>query len=86
MTNIKYSSEWGLFSTFVVGSLPRPQWLREIIDDLKSGLLSDSQADDLFDQAIPSAITMQERAGLDFISDGEWRRESYVKVFSKAVN
>ena len=33
------------------------------------------------DDAVPSAIRMQERAGLDYISDGEWRRESYVKVF-----
>ena len=29
---------------------------------------------------------MQERAGLDFVSDGEWRRESYVKVFADAVD
>ena len=28
---------------------------------------------------------MQERAGLDEISDGEWRRESYVKVFAERV-
>lgn len=85
MANIKHSFGEGLFTTFVVGSLPRPQWLREIIDDLKTGLLAETEAEDLFDQAILSAISMQERAGLDFISDGEWRRESYVKVFSKAV-
>ena len=29
---------------------------------------------------------MQERAGLDYISDGEWRLESYVKVFADAVD
>ena len=39
-----------------------------------------------FDAAIPSIIGMQEQAGLDFISDGEWRRESYIKVFSEAVD
>ena len=30
------------------------------------------------DDAILSGIRMQELAGLDFVSDGEWRRESYV--------
>ena len=36
--------------------------------------------------AVPSAIRLQERAGLDYVTDGEWRRESYVKVFADAVD
>ena len=28
---------------------------------------------------------MQERAGIDYVSDGEWRRESYIKVISEHV-
>ena len=73
------------FSTFVVGSLPRPQWVRELIEDRKRGEISEADADALLDSVVPSAIRMQERAGLDFVSDGEWRRESYVKVFTEAV-
>jgi 5-methyltetrahydropteroyltriglutamate--homocysteine methyltransferase len=57
-----------------------------VVEDRKAGLISDADADVLFDSAIPSALRMQERAGLDFISDGEWRRESYVKVFTEAVD
>lgn len=75
-----------LFPTFVVGSLPRPQWIRELIEERKAGRVSDEAADALLDAAIPGAIRMQERAGVDFISDGEWRRESYVKVFAEAVD
>ncbi len=75
-----------LFPTFVVGSLPRPQWVRDLIEDRKAGLISEEDADRLLDSAVPSAIRMQERAGVDYISDGEWRRESYVKVFTEAVN
>ena len=75
-----------LFPTFVVGSLPRPQWVRDLIEDRKAGLISEEDADALLDSAVPSAIRMQERAGVDYISDGEWRRESYVKVFTEAVN
>ncbi len=73
------------FSTFVVGSLPRPQWVRELIEERKRGEISEADADALLDSVVPSAIRLQERAGLDFVSDGEWRRESYVKVFTEAV-
>jgi hypothetical protein len=75
----------GLFPTFVIGSLPRPQWVRDLIEDRKAGRLSRRDADLLLDDAVPLAIRMQERAGLDYVSDGEWRRESYVKVFAEAV-
>ena len=80
------SAQDALFQTLVVGSLPRPQWLRDLIDDRSRARVSEEQADRLLDDAIPLAIRMQERAGLDFVSDGEWRRESYVKVFAEAVD
>lgn len=73
------------FETYVVGSLPRPQWVRDLIEDRKSGAVSWRDADRLLDSAVPAAIAMQERAGLDYVSDGEWRRESYVKVFADAI-
>jgi 5-methyltetrahydropteroyltriglutamate--homocysteine methyltransferase len=75
-----------LFPTFVVGSLPRPQWVREVIEDRKAGRLSEAEADRWLDSAVPSAIRLQERAGLDFLSDGEWCRESYIKVFADHVS
>ncbi len=75
-----------LFPTYVVGSLPRPQWVRDLIEDRKAGRITEEEADRLLDDVVPSAIRMQERAGVDYISDGEWRRESYVKVFTEAVD
>ena len=75
-----------LFPTFVVGSLPRPQWVRDVIEDRKQGALTWEAADRLLDDAVLSAIALQERAGLDYVTDGEWRRESYVKVFADAVD
>ena len=59
--------------------------MRELIEERERGEISGADADALLDGAVPSAIRMQERAGLDFVSDGEWRRESYVKVFTEAV-
>ena len=74
-----------LFPTTVIGSLPRPNWVRELILDRKRGQISSDDAEDLLDRAIESAIILQERAGLQEITDGEWRRESYVKVFAERV-
>ena len=74
-----------LFPTTVIGSLPRPAWVAEVIEDRKTGRISEPQASILLDRAIESAIALQQRAGLDEITDGEWRRESYVKVFSERV-
>lgn len=74
-----------LFPTTVIGSLPRPAWLRELILDRKEGRTSEDEAETILDRAIHSAIMLQERAGLDEITDGEWRRESYVKVFAQRV-
>ena len=75
-----------LFQTFVVGSLPRPQWVRDLIDDRITGAISERESARILDDAVPLAIGLQERAGLDYVSDGEWRRESYVKVFADAVD
>lgn len=74
-----------MFQTTVIGSLPRPEWVRQLILDRKEGTISENDADKLLDRAIESSILLQERAGLDEITDGEWRRESYVKVFAERV-
>jgi 5-methyltetrahydropteroyltriglutamate--homocysteine methyltransferase len=37
------------------------------------------------DNAIRFAIGMQDQAGIDIISDGEWRRESYVDVIGELL-
>ena len=80
------SGDGTLFPTMVVGSLPRPQWIKDLIEDRKAGRVTMEDANRLLDDAVPLAIRMQEQAGLDFVSDGEWRRESYVKVFAEAVD
>lgn len=69
----------------VIGSLPRPEWVIDLIDQRTRGRVSQAEADRLLDHAVPSVIRMQERAGLDYISDGEWRRENYARVFADKV-
>ncbi|MFH0820891.1 MAG: hypothetical protein V1908_03905 [Candidatus Peregrinibacteria bacterium] len=69
-----------LFPAGVVGSLPRPQFVQDII--LKDG----NPFSPLMDKAVLYAIALQEQAGLDIISDGEWRRKSYVGVIGNIVD
>ena len=38
------------------------------------------------DNAVRFAINMQEQAGIDILSDGEWRRESYVDVVAEIMH
>src|SRR5262249_60471008 len=37
------------------------------------------------DDAVRYVIGMQEQAGIDIISDGEWRRETYVDVIAELL-
>ena len=53
-----------LFPTTVIGSLPRPEWVRELILDRKGGKISEGEANGILDRGIESAILLQERAGL----------------------
>ncbi len=84
-----------LLPTTVVGSYPQPGWLIDR-DKLMSKLpprvrlheLWKPDRDDLEqaqDDATLIAIRDQERAGIDIISDGEMRRESYSNRVSNAL-
>jgi 5-methyltetrahydropteroyltriglutamate--homocysteine methyltransferase len=71
-----------LFPASVVGSLPRPQHVRELIDKP-----SWSEADErAMDCAVRYAISLQEAAGLDVVTDGEWRRRSYIGVIAELAH
>src|SRR6478736_7547722 len=73
-----------LFPTSVIGSLPRPQFVRELIaDDCR---LSDEEYERLMGGAIRAAVALQETAGLDVITDGEWWRKSYIGVIAELAH
>lgn len=74
-----------LFPTSVIGSLPRPKWVLDLLLRHQSGELSDEALDAAMDKAIAFAIGLQESAGVDIISDGEWRRIGYFEVFAQMV-
>ena len=65
-----------LFFTHVIGSLPRPQVVRDLI--AKRDVLPADEYDAHMDEMVTFAIRLQEQAGIDVISDGEWRRVHYL--------
>src|SRR6204780_698410 len=84
-----------LFPTTLVGSYPQPEWLidrnklagrfpprvraRELWR-IPEAFLAEAQ-----DDATIMAIKSQEEAGLDIVTDGEIRRESYSNRFATAL-
>ena len=71
-----------LFPASVVGSLPRPLHVRELIDK-PSWDATDERA---MDAAVRFAVSLQEAAGLDIVTDGEWRRRSYIGVIAELAH
>lgn len=62
----------------VVGSLLRPTYLREARQGVRQGRVSEAELHAAEDRAVREAIALQEACGLDVITDGEFRRQSWV--------
>lgn len=90
------SARLPLFPTSLVGSYPQPEWL---IDRKKLAgrfpprvrarelwRVGAEFLDEAQDDATLIAIRDQERAGLDIVTDGEMRRESYSNRFATALD
>ncbi|MGH2365147.1 MAG: 5-methyltetrahydropteroyltriglutamate--homocysteine methyltransferase [Chloroflexota bacterium] len=85
-----------LLPTELVGSYPQPDWLIDRDALNQAGVprvpvphiwrIPPEHLNQARDDATVVAITEQERAGLDVITDGEIRRESYSNVFSNALD
>lgn len=60
-----------------IGSWPRPGWLLRALHDRLAGRLGEEEFQQYADDAVRLAIAAQERAGVDVVTDGEQRRDSY---------
>jgi len=77
-------SDATLFPTSIVGSMPRPDFVRDLV--MGNHQLSAAQYQAQLDAACSYIVAMQEHAGLDVISDGEWRRRSYIGVIAELAH
>jgi 5-methyltetrahydropteroyltriglutamate--homocysteine methyltransferase len=92
----KSLDDLGLLPTSVVGSYPQPDWLVDRSQVLTKGpvrirdtslwRVSDNMLEQAQDDATIVAIREQERAGIDIVTDGEIRRESYSNRFATALD
>ncbi len=73
-----------LFPSSVVGSMPRPDFVKDLMfgDDE----ISPEDFQNRMDAAIRYVVALQEQAGIDVITDGEWRRKSYIGVIAELAH
>jgi 5-methyltetrahydropteroyltriglutamate--homocysteine methyltransferase len=73
-----------LFPTSVVGSMPRPEFVKDLI----FGQVETSPAEyrRLMESGIRAVVALQELAGLDVLTDGEWWRRSYIGVIAELAH
>lgn len=69
--------------THVIGSLPRPKLVRDLLAQRET--MPRDRFERVLDEMVVFAIRLQEQAGLDVVSDGEWRRAHYLGEFLKRV-
>ena len=71
--------------TDVVGSLLRPAGLKDARVRFDDGMISADELRAIEDEAVRSAVRLQESVGLDIVTDGEMRRLNFQDSFGAAV-
>ncbi len=89
-------AELPLIPTTVIGSYPQPSWLVDHDLLVEKGVprtraadvwrIPPAELDEALDAATLLAIHDQVRAGIDIVTDGEIRRESYFNHFANALD
>ncbi len=69
------------FPASVIGSMPRPDFVKDL--KASEGCLPKEDFDRRMDAAVRFVVALQEQAGVDILTDGEWRRKSYIGVIAE---
>ena len=70
----------------IVGSLLRPPELLKAHEQLASGAINSPEFKGVEDRAVDGAIALQESGGLEIVTDGEMRRQSFQSQMTAAVS
>ena len=68
-----------------VGSLLRPEYLKEAVQRHEAGVLSAEELAGVQDRAVREAVALQEECGLDVLTDGEMRRWSWSDPLTRGL-
>jgi len=75
-----------LLPTSVVGSHGKPGWWFAAVKAHETGEFGDGDLEEMFDDAVDTAIRDMEAAGIDVITDGEMRRtDGYVDTYYRII-
>jgi 5-methyltetrahydropteroyltriglutamate--homocysteine methyltransferase len=69
-----------------MGSWPRPRWMLDAMHAFVEGRLDEARFHETADDAVRLAISAQERAGVDMVTDGEQRRDSYAAFVASRLD
>jgi len=69
-----------------IGSWPRPRWMIEAMHAHVEGRLPEAAFQETADDAVRLAIAAQEKAGVDVVTDGEQRRDSYASFVASRLD
>jgi 5-methyltetrahydropteroyltriglutamate--homocysteine methyltransferase len=78
--------EVGIHRADVVGSMLRPPWLIEAREELRAGTLARDAYTEIEDRAVDEAISIQQQAGVDVVTDGEMRRDIFFDLFVNGMS
>jgi 5-methyltetrahydropteroyltriglutamate--homocysteine methyltransferase len=73
-------------SVMGIGSWPRPRWLLQALHEYLEGRLDEAAFQETADDAVRLAVQAQERAGVDVVTDGEQRRDSYASFVGSRLD
>src|ERR671922_2118293 len=75
-----------LFRADNIGSLLRPADLLEARAALREGRMDEKQVREIEDRSILKALEMQQAAGVQIFTDGEYRRDIFTADITKAID
>src|SRR5438093_10941395 len=64
--------------------MPRPDFVKDLIREDTD--ISDADYEQRMEAAVRYVVALQENAGLDILTDGEWWRKSYIGVIAELAN
>jgi len=74
-----------IYRAEVIGSMLRPAWLKQARTDFAAGRILAAHFKRVEDRAVDEAIALQERCGVDLVTDGEMRRSGFVAPLTDYV-
>ena len=74
------------FPVTQVGSWPRSPELLSALREKRNGRLSEQEFDELANDEIRRCIDFQHQAGVDYVVDGELRRDNFYSFITEKVN